>query len=148
MKVILVKLTDETRKVRVLEHPRQNGSSEFVHIFDDEAVALGTPGYDVDNLGLFKHPRFRETLGDSGLKFQYTLVQFFDEVTCCASFARFLSGIGQLTVRLALEFILYDRDRFLGGGDGASGGVAGGGGIEGCDGGEGFGVMNGAERRV
>ena len=66
MEVVLVELSDETRKVGVLEYPRQNCFSEFVHILDDEAVAFGTPGYDVHNLGLFEHPVFCESLEISG----------------------------------------------------------------------------------
>lgn len=43
VEVVLVELPDETRKVGVLEHPRQNGFCKFVHILDDEAVAPRTP---------------------------------------------------------------------------------------------------------
>lgn len=58
MEAILVQLPDETGKVGVFEYPRENGFSKFGHILDDEGVTLGTPGYDVDDLGLLEHPVF------------------------------------------------------------------------------------------
>lgn len=66
MEVVLVQLSDETSKVGVFEYPRQDRFSEFGHILDDEGVALGTPGYDVHNLGLLKHPVLRQTTETSG----------------------------------------------------------------------------------
>jgi hypothetical protein len=66
VEVVLVELSDETRKVGVFEYPGQNGFGEFVHVLDDEAVTLGTPGYDVHNLGLLEHSVLRYILEASG----------------------------------------------------------------------------------
>jgi hypothetical protein len=107
MEIILVQLPDETGKVGVFEYPRKDGFSKFGHILDDEGVTLGTPGYDVHDLRLFKHP-----------------VKFFDEVACCTSFTRFLFGIALLALRLAMYFILSGGGWILDGGNSASGGIA------------------------
>lgn len=69
------------------------------------------------------------------MNFGYAPVQFFDEIARCASFARFLFGVGLLGFRVALEFILNRWCRVLNGRNGASGGVAAEGGVEGGYGG-------------
>ena len=65
MEVVLVQLPDETGKVGMFEYPRQNGFSKFGHILDDEGVTLGTPGYDVHDLCLLKHPASCQTMKKS-----------------------------------------------------------------------------------
>ena len=47
VKVVFVELTDETGEIGVLEHPREDGLGELVHVLDDEAVAIRTPRDDV-----------------------------------------------------------------------------------------------------
>ena len=63
----------------------------------------------------------------------YVPIQFFDEIARCASFARFLFGVGLLGFRVALEFILNGWCRVLNGRNGAL--VAAKGGVEGGYGG-------------
>ena len=43
VKVVFVELTDETGKIGVLEHPREDGLCELVHVFDDKTVAVWPP---------------------------------------------------------------------------------------------------------
>ena len=61
MEVILVQLSDEGGKVGMLEHARQDGLRELVHVLDDEAVALGAPGHDVGERGVLEHPAAKAT---------------------------------------------------------------------------------------
>jgi hypothetical protein len=44
VEIILVELANEGSKVGVLEHPRENGLCELVHILDYKAVAVRAPG--------------------------------------------------------------------------------------------------------
>lgn len=46
VKVILIQLANERSEVLMLEHAREDRFCEFVHVFDNEAVAVGSPGYD------------------------------------------------------------------------------------------------------
>ena len=55
VEVVLVQLANEACKVRMLEHPREDSLCELVHILDDEAIALGTPRYDMREGGVFEH---------------------------------------------------------------------------------------------
>ena len=43
VEVVLVQLSHEARKVRVVEDAREYIHLERVHIFDDEVIAAGTP---------------------------------------------------------------------------------------------------------
>ena len=56
VKVVFVELTDETGEIGVLEHPREDGLGELVHVLDDEAVALGPPRYDMREGSVLEHP--------------------------------------------------------------------------------------------
>ena len=56
MKVVLVELADKGGEIGVLEHAGEDGLCEFVHVLDDEAVAVGAPGDDVCPGGVFEHP--------------------------------------------------------------------------------------------
>ena len=56
MKPIHVQLTHEAGEIGVLEHPREDGLGELVHVLDDEAVALGPPRYDMREGGVLEHP--------------------------------------------------------------------------------------------
>jgi hypothetical protein len=43
VEIVLVELPDEAGKVGVLEHAREDGLCELVHVLDDKAVAVGAP---------------------------------------------------------------------------------------------------------
>ena len=43
VEIVLVKLTNKARKVRVPEHVGDNHRSESVYIFDDETISAGGP---------------------------------------------------------------------------------------------------------
>ena len=60
VKVVFVELTDETGKIGVLEHPREDGLCELVHVLDDEAVAVWPPGDDICEGGVFEQPNRAE----------------------------------------------------------------------------------------
>lgn len=47
VEVVLVELADERGKIGVLEHAGEDGLCELVHVLDDEAVAVGSPGDDM-----------------------------------------------------------------------------------------------------
>lgn len=56
MKVVLVELANKGGEIGVLEHAREDGFCELVHVLDDEAVALGAPRHDVGERGVLEHP--------------------------------------------------------------------------------------------
>ncbi len=56
MKVVFVQLSYKTRKIGVFEHSWKDGFGEFVHVFDDETVALRTPRHDVLKRLVLEHP--------------------------------------------------------------------------------------------
>lgn len=55
VKVVFVQLPDEGREIGVLEHPRQDGLGEFVHILDDETIPQRSPAYDILEGRIFEH---------------------------------------------------------------------------------------------
>lgn len=55
VKVVLVKLTNETGKVGVLEHAREDGLGKLVHILYDKVVALRAPTDDMRKGFIFEH---------------------------------------------------------------------------------------------
>ena len=56
VKVVFVELADKGSKIGVLEHAGEDGLCKLVHVLDDEAVAVGTPGDDVCPRGVLEHP--------------------------------------------------------------------------------------------
>ena len=55
VKVVFVELTDETGEIGVLEHPREDGLGELVHVLDYKVVTLGTPTDDMRECFVFEH---------------------------------------------------------------------------------------------
>ena len=67
VEVVFVELAHEAREVGVLEHAREDGFGELVHVFDDEAVAEGAPADHGLERGVFEHSATKKRCKCAGI---------------------------------------------------------------------------------